>query len=356
MVTTLKKLISFRTIHQPENKKEFDRAFNYLISTLKKLGVDHKLVNSRGYKTLIAGAKNKPKIVLLTHIDVVPGENSLFSPTIKQNKLFGRGAFDMKFAIAAGLNLFKRNPETKKIFSLVVTSDEEIGGKNGTKYLVDTLKYNGDCFVVPDGGNDFNLEKEAKGVLHLKIISQGKSSHGSQPWEGKNAFDNFLSKYQQLRKYFPLATKETWKSTLNLGKISGGKATNSVCDYLEAYLDFRYPQKEKRSHILNLVKKIFKGKEFKIEILAQGDPFLSNANNSYVKNWIKISKKILKRKIAFTKSYGASDVRFLTKLKVPVIITRPKGGGHHSPNEWLDLKSLEKFYLILEKFVKRYLD
>jgi len=52
-------------------------------------------------------------------------------------------------------------------------------------------------------------------------------------------------------------------------------------------------------------------------------------------------------------SHGSSDAVFFIEQGVPVILTRPLGGGEHSPQEWVDAASLKKFYLLLRSFVEQ---
>jgi len=75
--------------------------------------------------------------------------------------------------------------------------------------------------------------------------------------------------------------------------------------------------------------------------------------NKYVKDFLEILKEKFKIKPEFTFSHGSSDARFFFEEKIPVILIRPKGGGHHSEKEWIDLESLEKFYLILKSWVMK---
>lgn len=346
----LKDLVGFKTTHQPENKKEFDKAVDYLISKLKNLNVKISLKKKNGYWNLIIQkdkAKN-PKITMLVHLDVVPAEEKMFIFKEQKGKFYGRGVNDMKFAIAVGLRFLEETKNQKLSFGMIITSDEEIGGENGTKYVIEDLKYRSDVFVIPDGGNNLGIEILGKGVLHLKISQKGKSAHGSQPWLGKNALDDLIKKYQKLRKIFPIVKKETWKTTVNLGKLSGGETANQVCDYAEIYLDFRYPPSLNKEKILGQVKKIFKTS--KIEIIAEGEPVKIDPKNNFVRQWREITKEITKKEPKFTRAYGATDARYLVPYKVPLIISKPKGGGEHSEKEWLDKKSLYHFYEIFKKF------
>ncbi len=351
MKEILQQLISFKTTHEEKNKKDFDKAFEWIIKKSRKYIFDYKLIIKNDYKNLIIFKSKQPTVILVTHIDVVPAKTDDFILKETKTKFIGRGVYDMKFAIASGLKLLQELPSQAK-FALVITSDEEIGGFNGVGYLAKYLVSLGKVFIIPDGGYNFNLETEAKGILHLKLNFFGKKAHASTPWKGKSAFDEFFKGYYKLRKIFKETQQETFKPTLNIGKIQGGSAINQVMDYLEVFLDIRFPKKYQSQKILNLIKKFFP--DAKVNILVSGEAIKINFQNTFLQQWIKITKEIIKKEIKFTKSFGASDARFLSPFNVPLVITRPKGGNHHGENEWLDKKSFFQFYEILRSYILKY--
>lgn len=351
MKQILQKLVSFKTTHEDCNKREFSKALQWILKRSQKYITSYKLISKNGYDNLILFKSKDPIVMLITHLDVVPAQTDFFSLKETKTKFIGRGVYDMKFAIASGLKLLQELPE-KSRFALVITSDEEIGGFNGVGFLAKYLTSIGKVFVIPDGGYDLNLEIEAKGVLHVKLTFIGKKAHAATPWLGINAFENFLTGYHKLRKIFPNVNKETFKPTMNLGKIYGGLATNQVMDHLEVFLDIRFPKNLSYKKILHILKKSFP--KANLEILVLGEAVRVNPNNDFLKNWIKLTKQITGREVEFSKSFGASDARFLAPFKVPLIITRPNGGNHHAENEWLERKSFIDFHNILRTYIFEY--
>ena len=91
--------------------------------------------SSHGHPSLIATTRNtkKPKLLLAAHTDVVPGPDTLFRLRQKGNRLMGRGAVDMKFAIACYVSLVKELRKQMRGYDvgILLTSDEEIGGVDG---------------------------------------------------------------------------------------------------------------------------------------------------------------------------------------------------------------------------------
>jgi len=350
----LKELVSFETL--PQKLKEKKKAIFWILNFLKKFPLKLKYFEFFGHPSLVALTQSKnPKIFLAAHVDVVPGSSKLFKLKIKNKKAFGRGVFDMKFAIACYLRLIEELKDNLKKMNLgiMITSDEEIGGFFGTKKLIEK-GFKSKVVFLPDGGEDFKIETKAKGVWHLKVKFFGKSAHASRPWEGEGANEKLIEFLREFKKFFPkepCKIKNHWHKTLTVGKIEGGKATNQVSDSAQAFLDIRYLTKKEKIEIENHLKKLCKKFNAKIEEIVLAKPYQVDLKNEYIKSFLKVLKKF-KTTPEFTFSHGSSDARFFFEKKIPVILTRPKGGGHHSEKEWIDLESLEKFYLILKEWVK----
>ena len=126
-------------------------AINVLAKHLKSLGFKCKLLNFKNIKNLYAKlGTSYPNFCYAGHTDVVPPGNindwtvNPFKPAVKNNKLIGRGANDMKASIAcfvAAVSKFKtRNKKFNGSISLLITGDEEGVAINGTKKVVDYLR------------------------------------------------------------------------------------------------------------------------------------------------------------------------------------------------------------------------
>lgn len=102
--------------------------------------------------------------------------------------------------------------------------------------------------------------------------------------------------------------------------------------------------------ILVLVKKDFKN--IRIKEIVFNNSYEIDLNNPYLKLFSQITKEKFGIKTSFTASHGSSDACFFVEKKIPVVLIRPRGNGSHSEKEWIDLKDLEKFYLVLKEFVK----
>ncbi|KKR28512.1 MAG: hypothetical protein UT61_C0048G0005 [Candidatus Woesebacteria bacterium GW2011_GWA1_39_8] len=354
ILSILCKLITFRTVTGTENQEEVLRLFNW-VKKESPSGYTAKIINSGGFNNLIVKNKTKFKhdLILLAHIDVVGGNSSLFEAKKSKNKLIGRGASDMKFAVACFIKLLN---ETRKLrnFSLkiILTSDEEIGGKNGVLALKKLGEFkNAFAIILPDGGNNFNIVTQEKGLIHIMLTSQGKSAHASKPFEGKNAIETLFSDYKKITKSIEYSNKHGWSNTVCVTKINGGETTNSIPNIASLTLDIRFIEGYTADKLLRKIKQVV-SKDTKVEKIASGDFVFVNESNKIVKLLISHARKAKGSKVDKYLDYGTSDARHLTDLDTPILMIKPKSGAHHTDKEWVDLESLSKYYKMLLEFTK----
>jgi len=203
----LSDLIQINTTNPPGNETE---AAKYLAETLEKEGFNCELFESAPRRgsviTRIKGIGDRPKLLLLSHLDVVaanPKEWSVdpFGGVVKDGFVWGRGAIDMKSMTAIEvmvMKLLKRsNVQPKGDIILAATADEEKGGEAGAGWLVSNhpekvqAKYvinEGGGLAIPiNGKNIFTIQTAEKGIVWLRIIAKGRPGHGSVPGAADNA-------------------------------------------------------------------------------------------------------------------------------------------------------------------------
>lgn len=356
-----KKLIGFKTV--TGNDKEFAKCFGFIKNFFAKEIKSGRIIVKEYEKNNLTSIvflnidTLKPDIILAGHIDVVGADNKDFIPKIKAGKLFGRGAADMKSEVAALMIVFNEiiKSGTKESIALMITSDEEMTGKSGAGYLVNEVGYRSEIAIAPDGGHNFELVVKEKGGFWIKIIAKGKLSHGSRPWLGENAILKLMMFYRELEKIFPplKKTKSLYQDgvTVNLGKFSGGKSVNAVPDRAEMYLDLRYSDKADKKRIIDVIKKISRKHKLGLQVTDIVEILETDPKNHYVKRFKTIAEKIIDKPIKIAKATGGSDARFFSAKNIPVIIMVPNCGNKHGASEWVEIKSLEKFYQILKYFL-----
>lgn len=349
----LSALVSMPT--ETTDKEANAKALRWVENQLADLELFFQHQSFEGHPTLVITSKQTktPDIFLVAHIDVVAAPRSLYQPRIDAGIMYGRGAYDMKMAIACYLLLLRelkdRLPDLN--IGIMLTSDEEIGGMNGVKRLLDT-GYSSKIAFLPDGGFDWKFEEAAKGVLHVKISARGISAHGSRPWLGENAIEILMGALGEIRRYFEKEKLGTYYPSANVGLIQGGKGINQVPDYAEAKVDIRYPPELKGKEIYSaLVDMMRKDPRLTIEIIAEGASHYADLRQSSFLKFQEIAKRMYGIEVGKTLSHGASDARFFGEKNIPVLVIAPKGGDIHSDGEWIDLKDLTRFYNVLKQWV-----
>jgi len=361
IVKITKKLISYRTVQ--DNKKEILECFkfieNYFANEIESGKIIKKNYIKDGVSSVVFSNSNTVNfdLILNGHIDVVNAEDKDFIPKVKDGRLYGRGVADMKSEVATMMIIFKDVLDVKrnKSTALIITSDEEMGGKRGTNFLVNEIGYRSKVVILPDGGFNFQLVTEAKGGMWIKLTSFGKSAHASRPWIGENAISKLINFYNEFIKGIPTEkmANPLFKEgiSINLGRMSGGKSLNSVPSEAEMYLDIRYSNQIDKKEIINKITKLAKDNKIIFEILEDVDIFKVDLENHYIKKFRQIFQKNTNQSIKFEKEVGGSDARLFSEKDIPVIMLMPNCGNTHKDNEWVEIESLKKFHTILEQFV-----
>ncbi len=337
-----------------DNAFELNRVIDFVEQYFKDehVIIERHAINKKPAIVILLEKTKNPELFLNCHLDVVPASEKMFNPIVKDGILHGRGAIDDKLPAAAIMHLTREFARQKKLPSLglMLTTDEELGGENGVKKLLDTYSCN--FAIVPDGGSMQAILK-MKGIVQVRIIARGKAAHGSQPWLGENAIEKLMRAYFEIRKEFPASTAENrWMTTINPSVIKAGDAINRIPDYAELYIDIRHPETETKDKILARLKTI---KGIEVELLTTANPMHAEANNEYMKKFLSAGKKVLGKDIEISVEYGASDARYFTEKNIPAMVYRPVGKNEHAENEQASIESVRLFYDVLYEFIDKHI-
>lgn len=362
IVELTKKLISFKTI--TGEAEEVEKAFLFLKEYLKPSQLTVKKYKSGVYSALVIvnqnGHNNNFDLLLHGHIDIVPGLENQYKPKVKNNRLYGRGALDMKGGLATLVVLMKNLKQEKinKKLALFITSDEEKGGENGTRYLLENIGYRGKFFITAEGEKKYVIKNEQKGVLMLKLAVKTSGEHSAYTWKAKNAILELVELYQKIAKLFPhKQDPKHWYTTINMGKIQGGRAVNSIPDYAEAEIDIRFcdPFATPEAVFNKIIPIIRKKNNASNKVIYKTNPTKTSSTNKHLKLLDSIIKKELGlKKNLYFKNPGTNDARFANKVRIPAISFGPIGDNYHAQNEYVLIESLEAYYNIISNFIKNF--
>ena len=300
------------------------------------------------------GAETGPTVVLHGHLDVVPGFPQQFTPRADGDRLYGRGAYDMKGGLAGMMCAMRDLAEQSAVrVHFVCVSDEEADTleARGSDYLVER-GYIGD-FAITGEPTDMKIGVQSKGVLALRISVGGKSAHGSTPWLGDNAVLKAIDVFRQIGSMpFARESSELFdRPSISLGRVIGGDAFNKVPDCCVIDVDIRYLPGQDPKAILGDIEAI---DDTKVHVVVHREPAVVARDNPYVTALAEVvsgDPEHGPESISVGRD-GASDIVSFLDAGVPGVEFGPIGAGHHGPEEWVSIASLERYRKALVDFVE----
>lgn len=324
-----------------------------------------QLFDSTGYRVQRYECNGRPSLVIarelkmefdfvfLGHLDVVPADERLFEAEVREGWLYGRGAADMKGSVATMIELFLRR-DNDPLFdnaALVLTCDEEVGGFDGARYLIEECGLKAKTLFNPDGGAAFIPCVGEKGLLDILLECRGVSAHGSRPWQGTNAINLLIRDIHRIEEALSEPEREDkWHLTFNLGTIEGGVATNSVAPFAKATLDIRFPETYSAADILERIRKAVKHVTVSPRISASAVHI--DLDNPALLNLTEVLKEEGYSGETMREA-GASDARWFVEQKSNILLMLPRCTAFHIEDEAVEIESLGRFCDILGKFAER---
>jgi succinyl-diaminopimelate desuccinylase len=350
LVALAQRLIGYET-SEPEAIWE---AAGFVKGWLEARGIEAERDEVRGLPVIKAevGPESAPTVVLEGHLDVVPAPPGQFQPRIAGDRLYGRGAYDMKGALAAMLltTAAMRDQGGVRVRLGVVGDEEsEEGNERGCDHLVDS-GFLGD-FAITGEPTDLHIGVEAKGVLALRLEVGGRAAHGATPWLGDNAVLNAIDVFRSIESLpFARHSSELFdRPSINLGRIWGGDALNKVPDRCVIDVDIRYLPDQDPAAILEEVRALA-GVE--ASPLMTRPPATVDRESAFVRALRDSATEHHDGEPMSVGRDGASDAVSFLRVGVPAVEFGPVGAGHHGPEEWVSVSSLEAYRQALESFLR----
>ncbi|HKX07730.1 MAG TPA: M20/M25/M40 family metallo-hydrolase [Stellaceae bacterium] len=334
--------------------------------------------------TKLAGARPGRRLVINGHLDTFPvGARARWTVDplggiIRDGRLYGRGAADMKAGLAAAVMTALLMAKHRAAFAgelvLTLVGDEETGGRWGTQYLLanepDAV---GDAMMNGDAGSPDVLRFGEKGQIWIEVEARGKSHHGAHVHLGDNAIERLthaLARLVELRKLPCPVPADIRKAivaagprservsgagetdalqgiTVNIGTIEGGSSVNLIPDRAAAKADIRFPPGMTVADVLGEIERLLGGlRNIAVKTLSSAEP-----------NWTDPAHEILARTTANAAAHlgraptcnmrlGFSDSRFYRYKGVPSVVYGPVPHGIGGPDEHVTLEDLEAVFYV----------
>lgn len=349
-------IVGFRSTHN--NKEGMQACINYCINFFDALPVVVKKYESNGIISIVISNADTLEfdVMLLGHIDVADGPERLFNLHFSDGNIYGRGTSDMKAFVATSLivlrDLIENNYKGK--VGLMIVTDEELGGENGVKYLVETIGYKPKVVLVPDDGDDIStIVTDSKHIFSFVFSAVGRSAHGNRPWDGVNAIELLLKTLENLRQTFPeykIKPVSNWVNTLNLGIINGGLAGNEVPSEARMKIDIRIVPPTTKTDVLKAVNdSVVEGVLF--DLVMEGYPTTISKTDPYFISYCESIKKYVDGEIKYKQSGGGTDARYFSEQGIPVIVHQGTCGDAQGEHEYASLKSMKQLIDIQKDFI-----
>ena len=226
------------------------------------------LPGRRNLMITVPGASDEARLVYICHMDTVTlgdgwdADTPPLGATVRDDKLYGRGACDMKgglaCAIAALVHTLERIAAKGALphrgFSLICSVDEE-DFMRGSEAAIDAGWIGSREWVLDTEPTDGQIQVAHKGRTWFEIEMAGVTAHASQPWKGADAVAAMAEVVCSLRRAFaalPLH-KELGPSTITFGQIEGGYRPYVVPDHAKVWVDMRLTPPTDTAAAINMV-------------------------------------------------------------------------------------------------------
>ncbi len=299
-----------------------------------------------------AGPLEGPLVVLHGHLDVVPAFAEQFVPRVEGDRLIGRGAYDMKGALAALICAVQDASLQDEVrVRLICVPDEESENVESRSTAVLVGEGIDADFAITGEPTDLHIGVQAKGVLALRLEVVGTAAHGSTPWLGDNAILKAHDLFRRIETLpFSRQSSDLFdRPSINLARVSGGDAFNKVPDRCLIDVDIRYLPGQDPDQIIEQIERI---DDLTIVRKFHRVPAIVSRQDPYVLALRAAVSSVREGEALSIGRDGASDAISFLEAGIPAVEFGPEGGGHHGPNEWVSIASLKCYRQALAVFIR----
>lgn len=359
-----RKMIGFDTINPPGQEL---RCIEFIADALDGYGFEIDIFTyDEGRANLVARlAATAPggllPLVFSGHVDTVPlgrGEWTTppFDGMVRDGRLYGRGASDMKSGIAAFIvaaRRLARRPTRNADILLIISSGEETGCEGVLRLVGDGSLDGAFGAMIVAEPTDARPMLGHKGALWLSLITSGVTAHGSMPQTGVNAVVGAARLIERLLQFdFGVEAHPVMGSpTLNIGTIHGGMNINSVPDQAIVGVDIRTVAGLSTGETLSSLRR-FVGEDVQIEPIISMDCVFTDIDAPFIRMVYSTIETMTGSAPAPATASYFSDASVLTKAfgSPPTLIMGPGAMAMaHQADEYCEI---EKLYFCVDAFTR----
>lgn len=377
-IKLLKKLVSINSIF-PNEKDLADYLYQYLNDIDFKVDKHYISENDNSRFNVLAEKGNgNISYLLYAHTDTVNiygnWENDPFKLRVSDDIAIGLGSADMKSGIVAILNAIKNfEPKNYKL-KIAFGVDEENYSEGAYKLSLTNWLDDIKGVLVPESslpankhsnpGKVISIGRKGRAVYKIKIY--GKSAHGVEKDKGINAI-NQASKLILELDNFKINESEMGNHSFFVRSFNCENNSLSIPDYAEFYFDCHLVNSDTSDSLLeklkNYIDTFYKNnilsrgyKEFSIEKIERPTPFLEPFLVDKDSYFLKISSNAVKEiygDYEYNIGQSVADENIFGALNIPTLTIGPVADNHHSAEEWVSIKSIDKLSQIYTNILKK---
>jgi succinyl-diaminopimelate desuccinylase len=302
-----------------------------------------------------------PVVCFAGHTDVVPTgplhewHSDPFVPTIRDGKLFGRGAADMKSSIAAFVvateAFLRERPQHSGSIAFLITSDEEGPAVDGTVRVVEALKRRNElidyCIVGEPTSVDAlgdMLKNGRRGSLSGNLVVRGIQGHVAYPHLARNPVHELAPALAELAKVqWDKGNEDFPPTTWQVSNVRAGTgAANVIPGAVEVDFNFRFSTESTAASLKSRLESVLKkhALDYAISWTLGAQPFLSK-RGKLAQMVMAAGKRHTGRSAELSTTGGTSDARFIIEICSEIIELGPVNASIHKLNEHIALDELE---------------
>jgi acetylornithine deacetylase ArgE len=309
-----------------------------------------------------------PGLVLSGHIDVVPAgdlakwKSGPFDAEVRDGRLYGRGAVDMKTAVAAMIGAVQATKGTrlKRKLVLAATAGEEINC-DGLTALVKDGKLTGNDAMYSIIGEPSQLEpvRAHRGVSTFILKFSGRNAHASRPELGANAVEacaRVIVGIESWRKRFEKERDADLGITIVSNTVvRGGTKSNIIPDSCELAIDSRrvaaHTHEEIQDEVMKIANEVTRDQneiEVTISTVVRTPPLQIPRDHPLVK----LAEDVSGREATIA-TYG-TEGPYYADAGIPAVILGPGDiGVAHTPNEYIEVREAERALSVYSELIRR---
>ena len=299
------------------------------------------------------GDGRKPALVLCHYDTVHPvGTIARLPFRVDGNRAYGPGIYDMKAGIALVIEAMRGAKRARPV-TLMVTCDEEIGSHSSRALMEDAARASEAVLVMEPPLPDGSVKTARKGVGVYMLRTHGLQSHaGVEPGTGVDAIAEMA---RQIVDVHALADHSRG-TTLNVGRISGGTASNVIAELAEAEIDVRYTapaEGERVDAALRALAPHNPRARLSVEGGLNRPPFVRTEGVARLYEFVREQAAAVGLELGEGSTGGASDGNFTAAIGAPTIdgLGAP-GAGAHTYEEHILVDALPKRVAMLRRILE----